>query len=81
MDWLFRLFEALPVRGQLDLRCNSCREGFVPGDIGLVRLPMADRSKPRPLRGQHGRRMVCSPVNWQVGENADGIVLVGRLRR
>ena len=53
----------------------------MPGDVGLVRLPMADRSKPGQVRSQRCRLINCSRADRQIGEDGDSIVLVGRICR
>jgi hypothetical protein len=60
---------------ELLLPVLPCQNGLVWGDIGLMRLPMADRSKPGQVRRQHCRGMICSRANWQIGEDGDSIVL------
>ena len=36
----------------LPLLAPPCRDGLVSGNVGVVRLPMADRSKPGQVRGR-----------------------------
>ncbi len=58
-----------------------CRDGIMLGDIGSARLPMADRSKPGQVRGQHWRGTICSRADRQIGEDGDSVVPVGRICR
>jgi hypothetical protein len=51
---------------ELLLPALPCRHALALGDIGLMRLPMADRSKPGQVRGQHCRHMICSRADRQI---------------
>jgi hypothetical protein len=57
------------------------RHGIVLGDVSLVRLPMAYRSKPWQVRGHRYRVTICGRTDRQVGEDARGMMLIGRMRR
>ena len=57
------------------------RHGLVLGDVGLVRLPMTNRSKPWQVRGQCCRVTICDRTDRQVGKDARGMMLIGRMRR
>ena len=64
------LLPALPCRYCIRLR-----------DVGLVRLSMTDRSKPRQVSSQHRGRMICDYVFRQIGKDADSIPLMGGMCR
>jgi hypothetical protein len=57
------------------------RHGRVLGDVGLVRLPMTNRSKSWQVRGQCCRVTIRGRTDRQVGEDARDMVLIGRMRR
>jgi AraC family transcriptional regulator, activator of mtrCDE len=54
MDWLIRLFEVMPVRGQLDLRCNY-------GTRGASIRPCGQRN-PVPRRARAGSAILEDPA-------------------
>src|ERR1700754_860527 len=66
----------LPV--ELLLLALPRRDGLRLRDVGQMRLPMADRSEPGQVRGQHYRGTTCSRANWPIGEDGNSI---GRICR
>src|ERR1700756_3629599 len=85
---------AIQLLVELLLLTLPSRDGLRLGNVGPVRLPMADRSKPGEARGQHYRPaprngrvrslavgMIGSCADRQIGKDGDSVVPVGRICR